>query len=413
MDAVAYTGFSNIVQNQDLETVIDTAEQLAKEITKNSLPSFFSHLFKSQEARDKEIKADKKQWKERFNAEFPMVLGDDGKEAIYKTMCFEFHNVLDNIYRIPDELAIKAAKTPSGKLMLNEVEKDIKDKKINIPYAIGKQLEQIWVQNKEQGLETRIHRTPCKNSRLSNIMQHGLDILPDNISSEHTADPKTVPDIDFTTAPISNYGQYLRYLTSLSGVEYHGADGTVILGMDPHNPQFSYIDPNNRITGSIDPVQIKGYVHGINGKLDQFMTRASIIEKQQEMDKQNPAELSEKLESHLIEVQQHLGPVFVTDTGKISEELGISIEKAKELCDSRSDILEALYSDKTGQFYYKCKGLQHSLMAENHNLFHAQPVQEEKDVTSSISNMLTQATHEKQHEMTKDVIVHKDAELVR
>lgn len=404
---ISCTGFANVIGTRDPEEIVKNAESLSKEISKHSRPSVLSHIFRSQASRDKIIKDTKEQWNREFGTEYPMVPNDKGDLVTFDVMGKEVNNAIRDEYTIPSDLEIEASKTPAGKLMVNEVETGIRSKHIHIPYAIGKQLEAIWKENEAAGLETRIHRTPCKDSRLANIMEKGLDILPDNISSV-AQNENTVPDIDFTTAPINNYGQYLRYLTSLSGIEYHGADGVIVLGIDKNNPQFSFINPDNRISGSIDPSQIKGYVHGINGNLDHFFTRNSILEQQHIMDQKPITELNKNLEQHLLEVQQRLGQTFMTDTGKIAEELGISQQKAKELCDSRPDLLEPSYSDHSGQFYYKHIGTQHSLMSDK-SVFKEQKIEEKKGIeTSSMRGMIKDAKNEIDREPMAETSINRD-----
>ena len=387
---ISYTGFANVIGTRNPEEIVKKAETLSREISRQSNPSIFAHIFKPKAVRGKIIAETKDQWEKEFGTSYPMVLNDKGEPVMFDVMTKEINNAIRDEYTIPSDLETETSKTPAGKLMLNDVDVGIRSKHIHIPYAIGKQLENIWRENKATGLETRIHRTPCKSSRLANIMENGIDILPDNISSI-AQNEYTIPDIDFTTSPINNYGQYLRYLTSLSGVEYHGADGVVILGIDTNNPKFSFINPDNRISGSIDPSQIKGYVHSINGNLDNFFTRESMLEQQPFMDQQPIDELNQQLEQHLLEVQQRLGQAFVTDTGKIAEELGISQRKARELCDSRPDVLMPAYNDHFGQSYYKYLGMHHSLMSD-HSIFKEQKIEQKKEFeTSSMDEMVKNA----------------------
>ena len=259
----------------------------------------------------------------------------------------------------------------------------------------------IWKENQEKGLETRIHRTPCKNSQLAHILEKGLDINPDYVS-DHAKDEKTVPDLDFTTARVSSFAQMLQFASTLDGVSYHGADGMLILGMDPEKPEFSYIDPDNRLNGSIDPSQIKAYVHREAGVVDTFATREAYLDLIWK--ERGPEELNKALEEHLKETANWMKVEKVpTSVYKIAEALEISAEDARKLCDERADLLTPSFATKDGEQNYIYEPERERDYLNHDKVFTRPQIEKEKEYTS-VDQMLKEAQKERES-MDKEMAV--------
>lgn len=375
-----YVELTQFIQQFHQEQSLVYAEKQLKEMTQEieqlKNPSWMKRMFTNRKNREKELEEAEVVWEKVCKRPYPLVELDNGSEWEVNRVLNEIHCALEDRYQMSSELQQECQQSPSGQIALEELKKQMP----KISYCVGKQLEEVWKANRTNGLETRIHRTPCKNSQLAHIFEKGLDIQPDYISA-HEKDIETVPDLDFTTACVSNFGQMLQFATSLDGTCYHGADGMIILGVNPKHPKFSYIDPDNRLSGSIDPMQIKAYVHSEDGHLNTFFTREDYLK--QSWKERSPEELNTALEEHLKETARWLQVNQVpTSVYKIAEALEISAEDARKLCDERTDLLAPSFMTKDGEQNYIYKPERERDYLNHDKVFTRPQVEKEKEYTS-------------------------------
>lgn len=394
-----YVELTQFIQQFHQEQSLVYAEKQLKEMTQEieqlKNPSWMKRMFTNRKNREKELEEAEVVWEKVCKRPYPLVELDNGSKWEVNRVLNEIHCALEDRYQMSSELQQECQQSPSGQIALEELKKQMPE----ISYCVGKQLEEVWKANRTNGLETRIHRTPCKDSQLVHIFEKGLDIQPDYISA-HAKDIETVPDLDFTTACISNFGQMLQFAASLDGACYHGADGMIILGVNPEHPEFSYIDPDNRLSGSIDPMQIKAYVHNEDGYVNTFFTRKGYLE--QSWKERSSEELNKALEEHLKKTAQWLQVNQVpTSVYKIAEALEISTKCAKTLCESRRDLLSPSFMTKDGEQHYLFQVIPERDYLTHEQIFTKEQIEKPKEYISM--ELMLRKVHQKQKEQELDL----------
>ena len=184
-------------------------------------------------------------WKEKWGANAPYVLGDDGKEIHYHTV-IEWMNRDgirgDGWYHIPNELCLTDGAIRQRKDYEQQCGKD----GIGIPEKIGKILETVFQEAQRNHKTLWIHRTGISQDSglLSDIATNGL-IVNSQGAGEHGE-----PHLSYTATEL-NAGSFPYLLKNIVFERYKGCRG-IVLCQTSKEPVIK----NNRLL----PEQVIGYI---------------------------------------------------------------------------------------------------------------------------------------------------------
>ena len=187
-----------------------------------------------------------KEWEGAYGAGYPFIRAENGdREA--KAIAEEISvtdNSKDGWYHIPDRMCAGKADREAIRMF----EKECQQTGRRIPYAVGKQLEDIFINAKADHKQIWAHRTGLSidGGDLASIANHGLAVP----AQGHGLDE--LPELGYTATKFTmttNGFIHLLYASALE--EYKHMRGTVICLTD-ENPNIS--------RGYLDPGQVVGYV---------------------------------------------------------------------------------------------------------------------------------------------------------
>lgn len=186
-------------------------------------------------------------WRQVYGAKYPSICDHAGEYRdayAVKEELTSFPESRDGWYHIPDIMCASKTEKDAAKRLEKECEKTGK----RIPYAVGKQLENIFQNAQADHRQIWVHRTGLSidGGDLASIAKHGL-IVP---AQGHSADE--LPELGYTATkiPMTTNG-FLFLLQTAALDEYKQMRGAVIC-MTDENPNISH--------GHLEPGQVVGYV---------------------------------------------------------------------------------------------------------------------------------------------------------
>lgn len=239
---------------RDLTKRIDAYEQLSRQserterfhlpVADQTAGKILRRILRNSVNRQKE-NFDKK-WEEAYGAGYPFIRAEnEDREA--KAVAEEI-SVMDSSkdgwYHIPDRMCAGKADREAIRMF----EKECQQTGRRIPYAVGKQLEDIFINAKADHKQIWAHRTGLSidGGDLASIANHGLAVP----AQGHGLDE--LPELGYTATKFTmttNGFIHLLYASALE--EYKHMRGTVICLTD-ENPNIS--------SGYLDPRQVVGCV---------------------------------------------------------------------------------------------------------------------------------------------------------
>ena len=186
------------------------------------------------------------EWKKAYGAGYPFIreeTGDREANAVAEEISVT-DSPKDGWYHIPDHMC-------AGKADMEAVrtfEKECQQTGRRIPYAVGKQLEDIFISAKADHKQIWAHRTGLSidGGDLASIAKYGLAVPAQGHGSDE------LPELGYTATKFSMTTNGFIHLLHASALEeYKHMRGTVVCLTD-ENPNIS--------GGYLDPGQVVGYV---------------------------------------------------------------------------------------------------------------------------------------------------------
>ncbi len=186
------------------------------------------------------------EWKKAYGAGYPFIreeTGDREANAVAEEISVT-DSSKDGWYHIPDHMCAGEADWEA----VQTFEKECRQTGRRIPYAVGKQLEDIFISAKADHKQIWAHRTGLSidGGDLASIAKHGLAVPAQGHGSDE------LPELGYTATKFSMTTNGFIHLLHASALEeYKHMRGTVVCLTD-ENPNIA--------RGYLDPGQVVGYV---------------------------------------------------------------------------------------------------------------------------------------------------------
>lgn len=186
------------------------------------------------------------EWKKAYGAGYPFIreeTGDREANAVAEEISVT-DSSKDGWYHIPDHMCAGKADRKAVQMF----EKECRQTGRRIPYAVGKQLEDIFISAKSDHKQIWAHRTGLSidGGDLASIAKHGLAVPAQGHGSDE------LPELGYTATKFSMTTNGFVHLLRASVLEeYKHMRGTVVCLTD-ENPNIT--------SGYLDPGQVVGYV---------------------------------------------------------------------------------------------------------------------------------------------------------
>lgn len=229
-------------QAREIETLDRQVKQLRKpSILDTVLPGLRQkRLEKVLEDHEEKLMS----WKSSFGTSYPEIRRDDGKQVHRSRLLDDIpKNIGDGYYHVKGH-----PRTQSDK---NSVR--ILEKHSQIPYAVGKALEELW----NQPGDVYVHATPIKEDSfrsLGSVMHDGLACNGN--------------DIQYTAFKVESFPDFVRYVCSSCYYHQNSCHSVFILKAE---------DTPEVIQGRISPRYVAGYVSCEDAHLHGFADREELL----------------------------------------------------------------------------------------------------------------------------------------
>ena len=225
---------------------IEYLDRQVKQFRKSSILDTVVPLFKQKRLEKALENYEEKlmSWKSFFGASYPEIRRDDGKQVHQSCLLERIpKNIGDGYYHVKGH-----SHTQSDK---NSVK--ILEECSQIPYAVGKALEELW----NQPGDTYVHATPIKEDSfhsLGSIMHDGLACNGNNIQ--------------YTAFKVESFPDFMRYVCSSCYYHQDSCHGAIILKAQ---------DMPEVIQGRISSRYVAGYVSCVDAHLHGFAGREELL----------------------------------------------------------------------------------------------------------------------------------------